>query len=345
MTKKVLLVKLSSMGDLIHALPALSDAQKAIQRIQFDWVIDEAFSDVATWHDSVHRIIKTAHRRWRKNLLQTLASGELKQLYRDLRHDHYDLVLDAQSNFKSALLTRLARGTRAGLDKASAAESIAALAYQRHFNVDKNQHAIARLRELFAKALNYELPQTPPDFGINLQKLSPSPISLPKSYFIFIHNASWETKWWPETYWKTLIKRAKQSDISVILPWGNMIEKARAERLAEKEDNVVVLPRLTLSQAATVIAGAKAAVCVDTGLGHLTAALNIPSISLYGPTDPGLIGATGAKQLHLHADFACAPCYQKKCTYTKPSSEHPACFTRLPPELVWDKLMSIILLS
>lgn len=339
---RVLLVKLSSMGDVIHALPALTDAQQAIPGIQFDWVIDESFHEVATWHNSVDCVIQSAHRRWRKTIFQTLRQGELIQCYRALRRRDYDLVLDAQGNFKSALIARCAHGTRAGLDKASASESIASLAYQTRYSVTKNNHAIARLRELFSKALNYPLPETPPDFAIQRDKLQPLDITLPKSFFIFVHNASWESKWWPEAYWKTLVKRAQEDNTHVVIPWGNAVEKARAERLAAHQEHVIVLPKITLSQAAFVIARAKAAICIDTGLGHLAAALNIPAINLYGPTDPGLIGTTGQNQLHLRADFPCAPCRRKQCNYTKPSSQRPACFTTLPPELVWEKL-SILL--
>lgn len=339
---KVLLVKLSSMGDLIHALPAITDAQSAIPGIEFDWVIDEHFSEVATWHQSVNHVIKSAHRRWRSQIIKSLFGGDIVRFCRALRKRDYDVVLDAQCNFKSAIITRLARGRRAGLDKASAAESIAALAYQDHYNVKKGAHAVDRLRLLFSKALGYTLPTSAPDFAISLDKLVPVSIDLPTPYLVFIHNASWQSKWWPENYWLDLIKRAKQANMHVLIPWGNALEKARAQRLSQDQDNVVLLPQITLSQAAYLIKGAKAAVCVDTGLGHLTAALNVPSVSLYGPTDPGLIGATGGSQIHLHADFPCAPCYHKTCIYTEPSAEKPACFMQLPPALVWKQLMGLL---
>ncbi len=340
---RVLLVKLSSMGDVIHALPALTDAKQAIPDIQFDWVIDENFHEIANWHPSVNRIIKSAHRRWRSNIRHVMSNGELRQFYRTLRQCDYDLILDAQGNFKSALITRLAQSkTRAGLDKASAAERIASLAYQKHYHVKKGNHAIDRLRELFAKALNYSIPNTPADFAIGHDKLMPLAISLPENYLVFVPNASWESKWWPEAYWQALIKRAQEDNMHVVIPWGSVLEKERAQRLATNQNNVILLPKVTLSQAAYVIAHAKAAVCVDTGLGHLAAALNIPAISLYGATNPGLTGAVGNNQLHLHADFPCAPCYQKQCSYTKPSSQQPACFTTLPPDLVWEKLIGLL---
>ena len=300
------------------------------------------FFEVATWHQSVNTVIKSAHRRWRSQIFKALFGGDILRFCRMLRKQHYDLVLDAQCNFKSAMITRLARGRRVGLDKASAAESIAALVYQDHHRVEKGLHAIDRLRLLFSKALGYTLPTSAPDFAISLDKLVPLSIELPKPYLIFIHNASWESKCWPENYWLDLIKRAKQSNLQVVIPWGNAVEKARAQRLAHNQDNVILLPQITLSQAAYIIKNAKAAICVDTGLGHLTAALNTPSVSLYGPTDPGLIGTTGQLQANLQADFPCAPCYHKTCTYTAPSDEQPACFMKLLPDVVWRQLMTLL---
>ena len=102
---RVLLVKTSSLGDVIHTLPALTDAQRAIPGIQFDWVVEEGFAEIPAWHPAVAQVIPVAIRRWRKHPLQTLRSGEWRRFKARLRETHYDLVIDAQGLLKSAWLT------------------------------------------------------------------------------------------------------------------------------------------------------------------------------------------------------------------------------------------------
>lgn len=338
----VLLVKLSSMGDLIHALPALTDAQTAIPQIRFDWVVDESFAEVATWHPAVAKIITTAHRRWRQNTWQTLRQGELPDFLRKLRMTDYDLIIDGQTNFKSATITRLAKGLRYGLDRHSAREWGVHWVYQKKIFVPKQEHALKRLRMLFAQVFGYHYEDTEPNFAIDIQTLPKPNLDLPKEYFIFMHNASWESKLWPENYWRDLLQRVTTQGVSVLLPSGNSEEQQRAQRLAEIHPNITALPHLGLSEVAYIIAHAKAAVCNDTGLSHLAAAVGTPSVNLYGPTDSGLIGAPGKNQICLQADFPCAPCYKKHCTYKPATEEQPACFTKLPPSLVWEKLQGLL---
>ncbi len=339
--KSVLIVKMTSMGDLIHTLPAITDARRAYPEIVFDWVADESFADVPTWHPAVRQVYKTAHRRWRRSWTQTFKDKEINRFIKQLREHSYDMVIDAQSNFKSAIVTRLAKGERVGYDKASCAESIAVLAYQRKLSVAKGNHAVARLRQLFAKALGYEHP-TQVDFGIDPSRFVKPDLVLPERYVFFTPNASWESKLWPEHYWQALIKQANTQGLSVVLPAGNDAELARAKRLAAEAPNVVAMPRLALSQVAYVIANAAAAVNVDTGLNHLCAACTIPSVSLYGATDSGLIGGVGANQVNLQADFPCAPCYKKHCDFQGNNAVTPACFEALSPERVWDQLQRLL---
>lgn len=341
---RVLFVKLTSMGDLIHALPALSDAQRAIPNIQFDWVIDESFAEVASWHSAVVNIIPSAHRRWRKNLWQTLVDGDFRRFIRALRRNKYDLVIDGQTNLKAALVTLCSRGIKCGFDKTSAREYPAHLAYNRRYHHPKQDHAITRVRSLVAQALGYATPTDTANFAIQLDRLVKPAIDLPKKYLFFVHNASWVTKLWPEEYWQQLISYTIQAGYSILLPSGNNEEMLRAQRLAQAQTNVIALPRLKLSEVAYLLAHAEAAVCVDTGLSHLSAALNVPAITIYGATDSGLIGATSAlsKQIHLQSKFACAPCNQMQCSYTSPSQVKPACNQELNPELVWSQLQSLL---
>lgn len=339
----VLIVKLSSMGDMVHALPALTDAQNAIPGIRFDWVAEEAFAEIPRLHQTVDQAIPIALRRWRKNFWRVNQRPEWEAFVKQLRAKKYDLVIDAQASIKSAITSCVARGTRWGMDNRSARELFAHLLYNRVCFVDRKQHAIPRLRQLFAQALGYSVPNTAPDYNIDRTRLVSAPISLPDRYVVFLHSTSWVTKCWPEAYWQELIQKVNAQGFQVILPWGNEQEKARAVRLAADNKMVVVPPKLKLAEAATILANAKAAVCVDTGLGHLTAALNVPAISLYGPTNPAYIGTVGKSQIHLCATFpACAPCRQKQCTYKEPSEQQPACFTNIPPARVWKELERLL---
>jgi heptosyltransferase-1 len=299
---RVLIVKMSSMGDIIHALPAVSDAADALPGIQFDWVAEEAFLEIPTWHQNVNQVIPIALRRWRKKPWQaTLQQHEVKRFYKQLRQQHYDKVIDAQGSIKSAVITRLSHGYRVGMDKNSVREVFADLAYQEKFSVPRKQHAINRVRQLFARALGYPLPASSPYYGIAKNRLHAVKLELPENYFVVVPNASCPMKCWPEASWTLLLEKTKQAGIPVVIPWGNEEERKRVMRIRGNNPSVTVLPFLCLSEIASVLSQAKAAVCVDTGLGHLTAALAIPAITLYGSTDPYLIGTVGPSQIHLQA--------------------------------------------
>ncbi|MDD2059296.1 lipopolysaccharide heptosyltransferase I [Pseudomonas sp. GD03860] len=346
---RVLLIKTSSLGDVIHALPALTDAARAIPGIRFDWVVEEGFAEIPSWHPAVDKVIPVAIRRWRKNLWQTFKNGEWRQFKQRLRESKYDLVIDAQGLVKSAWLTRYVKAPVAGLDRYSAREGLSSRFYDRRLSVARGQHAVERVRQLFGLALGYDLPAGLGDYGLDLNRLQLPPAA---PFVVFLHGTTWATKHWPEAYWRQLAERLGQQGLEVRLPWGNPAEQARAERIAKGLNNCQVLPKLNLAGVARVLAAAKACVAVDTGLGHLAAALDVPTLSLFGPTNPGLTGAYGKSQVHLASDFACAPCLQKKCTY-KPSAddqrrfdlkrEWPLCFTRLNPERVASQLRALLL--
>jgi heptosyltransferase-1 len=349
---RVLLIKTSSLGDVIHTLPALTDAMRALPGIQFDWVVEEGFAEIPTWHPAVSGVIAVAIRRWRKNLWQTFKNGQWRQFKQRLRSTHYDLVIDAQGLLKSAWLTRYVKAPIVGLDKASAREPLAARFYDRAYPVARGQHAVERLRQLFAQALGYQVPAGVGDYGLDRSRLlGASGGGAP--FVLFLHGTTWASKHWPELYWRQLAERMIGQGLEVHLPWGNPAEKARAERIAQGLDKAVVLPKMNLKGVAMVLASAQGCVAVDTGLGHLAAALDVPTLSLFGPTNPGLTGAYGKSQVHLAGDYpACAPCLQKKCTY-QPTPEDkrrfdierewPLCFTRLNPERVANQLASLLL--
>lgn len=291
------------MGDIIHTLPAVTDATLAFPHIQFDWVVEEAFTEIPKWHRQVQQVIPIGLRRWRKKLPSAIQTGELKRFCKQLRERSYDFVLDAQGLIKSAITTRLSRGYRLGMDKHSVRENLACLAYQQTFSVPWQQHAMTRLRQLFSQALNYPLPSTPPHYGIDKEKWCQSKLELPKDYILLIPNTSCLTKQWSYHSWCLLIKEVTQWGMNVFIPWGNAVEKENAQRLTQKSVLSHVLPFLSLNEIAAVIADAKMIIAVDTGLSHLAAALRVPSIVLYGPTNPLWIGTVGPQQFHIKMDL------------------------------------------
>ena len=218
---------------------------------------------------------------------------------RELQSRDYDIVIDAQGLIKSAaLVTRLAKGVKHGLDNRSAREPFASWWYDKKHEISKQQHAVERTRELFAKSLGYDKPPSQGDYAIAGHFLKP--LSQHESpYLVFLHATTRDNKHWPEAHWRELIERVRPAGLRVKLPWGAEHEHQRALRLAEGFEHVEVLPKLSLEAVAQQLAGADAVVSVDTGLSHLTAALDRPNITLYGPTDPGLIGGYGQNQYVL----------------------------------------------
>lgn len=210
-------------------------------------------------------------------------------------------MIDAQGLIKSALLvTRLARGRKHGYDRHSIREPLASFFYDEKHAVSKTQHAVERIRQLFALSLGYEKPQTQGDYAIAahfLNNRAVSPDAVP--YLVCLHATTRDTKHWPESHWRALFAQLADTDLHVRLPWGAPHEQERALRLAEGFTHVHVLPKLSLADVAAEIAGAEGVISVDTGLSHLTAALDKPNITLYGPTDPGLIGGYGKGQFAL----------------------------------------------
>lgn len=297
----VLLVKMSSLGDVVHTLPALADARAARPALRVDWVVEEAFAEIPAWHPAVVRVIPVALRRWRRVPLGAWRSGEWRAFRKDLRGAHYDLVIDAQGLLKSALVARLVPAPIAGFDRASAREGLAALACAHRITVPRDLHAIERTRRLFAAALDYPLPASAPDFGLDARRFAPPEGPGSAQALLFLHGSSRVDKCWHETHWMELGRRAAAAGLKVLLPWGDEHEHARAGRIAAAVPMAHVLPRLDLRALAGLLCAARAVVAVDTGLGHLAAALGRPCVSLYGPTRAGLIGTLGPRQRHVIA--------------------------------------------
>lgn len=290
---RLLIVKTSSLGDVIHNLPVISDLHVHVPELVIDWVVEENFADIPALHPGVAQVIPVAVRRWRRSLFSRATRDEIAVFRKKLAEHRYDWVLDTQGLLKSAVIVAGAKGVRHGQDWNSAREPLASLFYQHSHAVAHGQHAVARNRQLAALALGYTLDDAPPDYGIHRAKdCYPG---LPQQYVVGLHGTSRDSKLWPVEQWIALGKTLAGQDLPLILPWGNEAERLRAEQISAAVPHAVVLPRLRLADLAEVLSGAKAAVGVDTGLIHLAVALDVPTVAIYTDTDPMLTGVLGGR--------------------------------------------------
>ncbi len=285
---KLLIVKTSSLGDVVHNLPIINDILSHRQDIEIDWMVEENFADIPKLHPVINQVIPIAIRRWRKNLFSSQTWSEIKALKQQLSQRRYDIVLDTQGLLKSGLLAYLSTGEKHGYDKDSIRESLASHFYDKTHQVSRAQHAIIRNRALAALTFAYPTPNAPPDYGITA-KSPPNPV-IQEPYIVCLHGTSRDSKLWPTEYWVALGKEFAKKQIKLALPWSSEAEMERAQHIANMLDNATVLPRLTISELAGVISQSEAAIGVDTGLSHLAAALSIPTIAIYTDTNPVLTG-------------------------------------------------------
>lgn len=337
---RVLIIKMSSMGDVLHTLPALSDSRARDESVRFDWIVEESFREIPAWHPAVERVIPVSLRKWRRQPAEWLGQGA-RTAMREIRAGRYEHVIDAQGLYKSAAVACLARGSRAGYAAESMREPLAARLYAKHVSVPADLHAVERTRRLFAGVLGYEVTDGMPDYGLSRCDF-PADRRRVEPYVIFNHASTWPTKAWPETHWRELIDLATGRGLRVLLPWGNEAERAQAGRLAGGAGAVEVLPRMGLHGLAGLMAHAQGAVSVDTGLGHLAAALGTPAVSIYGATDPSRTGTVGSNQHRIQASFECAPCFSRRCAYSGDAGVSPACYSTVSPERVWGTLRQYV---
>jgi len=290
---RILLVKTSSLGDVIHNLPVVSDIRRHFPEARIDWCVEEGFAAIPRLHPAVERVIPVAIRRWRRNLFKAATWRELAAYGRLVQETPYDLVIDTQGLIKSAFVARRARGPLAGYSADSAREAVAAKLYDRNFSVDVGLHAVVRNRLLAGAALGYAVDDDAPDYGIGVP---PADFAwLPeRPYVVLLTATSRDDKLWPEEHWLALGRALHAQGFRAVLPGGTQVERDRAARLAAGIPDAVAAPPMYIPDLAAVLAGAVATVGVDTGLTHLAVALKVPTIALYTATDPGLTGVLGS---------------------------------------------------
>lgn len=366
---KILMVKMTSMGDVLHVLPALEDIAERVTDVSIDWMVEDSFAEIPSWHPLVDRVIPVASRRWRQ-----LSWANLKAFVafvQELRREQYDYIIDAQGLMKSAIFSRFARlkrgrwqdrqqgGRRIGFAGNSIKEWPAAWLYSKRVTVARNEHAVDRIRQLIGGGLDARITSVKRSYKIlegveRAAKKMNQPMLINAvqaaasrnahgdqatlGHIFLLHGTTWATKHLPEQLWYRIAEQVVAEHYTPVLAWGNEQELQRAQRIAEQVAGAVVLPKASLTALAQLLATAQGAIAVDTGLGHLAAALDIPCVSLYGATDPTLTGTYGYYQAHLQAEFACAPCLAKECTELRPGSTEPPCYATFGAATAWRAL-------
>lgn len=291
---RILLVKTSSLGDVIHNLPVAGDLARRFPGIAIDWVVEAAFAEIPRLHPAIDRIIPVAVRRWRRHLLSPATWREMSAFRESLRAEAYDAVLDTQGLLKSGLMTGQTRlapgGHRIGYSRQAAREPLAARFYDRTYTLPKNIHAVERNRWLAAVAFGYaeELASLPLDYGIAVP--APAAATSAAPYAVLLTATSRDDKLWPEGAWLALAAALHGRGLRCVLPAGTDAERERAQRLAGGMADGEAAPPMSLTELAALLSGARLVVGVDTGLVHLAAALGRPTLALFCGSDPDLTG-------------------------------------------------------
>ena len=309
---RILIVKTSSLGDIVHCLPVLDDIARHVPHAQVDWIVEEAFAALPLAHPNVTRVLPVAQRRWRKAPLSTSVRQERVAHRSHLTQAAYDVVIDAQGLLKSAWLARQAvlvsGGQRHG--HAQPRERLAMLAYHHRHPVTWAHHAATRNRLLVAHALGYRLSDAElaaPCYGLPKPAREGSMPTAP--YAMLLHGTSLAGKEWPETHWLALAQALTARGLRCLLPAGNAAEEARAERLFRQCPGVIALPRGPIAALVPLLAHARCAIGVDTGLMHLAAAFDVPTVALFRASDPrhnGVFAARAVNVVSLAPDAATA---------------------------------------
>ena len=329
---KILIIKLSSLGDLLHTFPALTDLHQADPSLEVTWMVESAFKEVPLWHPAVKHVIEAPLRQIKKEKLG-LKIKKIRQLIKMLRKQKYDLIIDAQGLFKSALLAKLAKGSSIGFAKGSCREPVWWL-YHQPVPADKGLHAIERIRTLFS-AIGISKKG---DINYSLQQWK----KVENKILFFAHGTTWDSKHYPDVLWKNIVKLATHAGYTVWLPHANEKELARAESLRINK-NVEILPKMSLTGIQEKLYGVAGMVSVDSGLAHIAAAMGVPNVTLYGPTAPAKIGTMGQNQIHLTSQIFCAPCEKRTCFHEdRANPPSPPCFRELNSRLVWEALQGVM---
>lgn len=301
----ILIIKTSSLGDVVHQMPAITDARRYRPGARITWVVEEALAPLAKLHPAIDEVIAVSTRRWRTQLLKPLTWNEISDFRARLQGANPELTIDTQGLIRSALIARIADGPRHGYDAASIREPIASFLYDVKHKVARDQHAVRRNRLLTGLSLGYS-PDAQIDYGLAKPvKAAGAP------YAVLLHGTSRASKEWREADWIGTGKWLRGQGLDVVLPWGSEAERLRCERLAAAIPGSRILERQPLDATAKVIANALLVIGVDTGLLHLAAAYGVPLIAVFLATDPGLTGPVGSGSITVVGGKGSYPSFER----------------------------------
>jgi heptosyltransferase-1 len=282
----ILLVRVSSLGDVLHNLPMVADILRHHPDARIDWVVEEGYVSLVRLNPHVRKVIPFALRRWKKGLKDQAVRDEVRAFFREVRAEEYDYVFDTQGLIKTGIIMATARlrpgGQKVGMANGtedSGYEGISRIFHSRSVPVARRAHAVERGRQVAAAALGYAV-DTPPDFGLPPPDATQRPAWMPAGdYAVFFHGTARDAKKWAPEHWIALGRRL--APLSILLPWGSPKEKQEAEYLAAALPNAAVLPKLPMMDAVELARNAVLAVGVDTGLTHIAAAFVRPTVEIY----------------------------------------------------------------
>lgn len=329
---------MSSMGDIFHTFPAISDLKAHNPAITIDWLVEDSFKEIVDWHPAINKVIPINLRRWMKER-NGKSWQEFKQFRHHLQSQDYDLVIDAQGLLKSAFIAKQSAVKNIhGYNRKSTREPIASLFYQHRYSVDKNCHAVERTRQLFGHIFGYT-PSTDLNFGINqnFSHVIKNPHKL-----IFIIGTSWVTKLWSTYHWQRLTAIAIEEGYQVEIMWGSPEERFIADSIIAASPKATrPQQRMSITAIAEKLVEAAGVIGLDTGFSHLAGALETPTIALYGATSPIKVGLIGEHTSNLTAEqpLNCMPCHKRQCKWLpENSTETPPCMNGIKPFDVWNTL-------
>jgi heptosyltransferase-1 len=278
-----LVVKLSSLGDVVHTLPAAMDIQANFPNAQIDWVVEPSFAPIVKACAAVHRVIACDLRHWRKNIWSQATRLAWLAFLAELHQERYDAIIDLQGLTKSALVSWLARTSHKG-KRYAMANATDGSAYERPTRwvadmaiyLEQHIHALTRGRVVCASALKYGVPPTL-RYGLNAGQS----IHNDKKTVVFVHGTSRADKEWPLANWHELGLRLSNAGYQIVLPHGNEEERLRSVAMVEMIPNALVWPRMSIDNLMQAMAPTAGVIGVDSGLSHIAVALNLPHVQIY----------------------------------------------------------------
>jgi len=321
---RVLIIKVSALGDVVHTLPVLDYLRQVAPGIEIDWVVEEGNKDIIEGHPLLSKVHLVRTRVWRREPFSLKTWREVSRAKKELCERNYDIAFDLQGNFKSGLITWLSGAERRyGFDRYNVRESLNLIFTNNQVPLRRQDtHVSARVLRVVSVPFGRDYPgmklsseiYTAPEDDVQaeafLSTLSDGLV------FLFHHGTTWTTKLWHEEGWVALGKLvlSRCPDATILISWGNDGERTAAERIASAvKGNVRILPKLTLKGLCAFLKKIDLVVGGDTGPVHIAAAIGTPTVSFYRATDAKRNGPRGESHLHIQSPLQCRACLRKEC--------------------------------